>query len=440
MLSGVHPMQLTKTYEIRLKWAGRAAGAALLFVILLNAMLPLINLKLGIIELPYLLPAITPSGVDFRKGLYYPAKAVLSGESPYLSPAYIYPPFAAVFSIPFRLFTVQRAYYILVALLFLFNFASVFLSVQIAESVFPKNRENSSFERGGLFYSVIWGVSALTLSTYGFIFSVERGNVDIFPIFFSLLGLWVLIKKPGWLWPQVLLVTIATHLKIYPAVLFVLLLCKHGWKSLLPIFLVNILLLFISGPANGINFIRVIIQYSNNPYIAVFNHSAASFGSFVNNHLINSFGLMIPPILFVLAPVSIWVVGAYVLWKRKYSPMNAVLLFLLSVPLMNLIPSTSHDYKLVILSSVVAICVYFLCLGFAGTGKWRYILLLAALMGVMYYITRSYTMLPTMLASKYPFILMMQGIFLLTVLSTPASLTNPDLESTIELNSQADAS
>jgi hypothetical protein len=433
-------MQLSKAYEIRLKWVGWAVSAALLVIILVNSLLPMINLVSGIIELPYLLPAIIPSGVDFRKGLYYPAEAVLRGDNPYSSRAYIYPPFAAVFSIPFRLFPVQTAYYILVMLLFLFNIGSIFLALQIAENVFPKNNGNGSFERSGLFYSVFWGVSALTLSTYGFIFSVERGNVDIFPIFFSLLALWVLIKKPGWLWPQVLLVAIATHLKIYPAVLFVLLLWKHGWKSLLPIFVVNTLLLFISGPANGIEFIRVIIQYSNSPYIAVFNHSAASFGSFVNNHLINSFSLMIPPILFVLAPVLIWVVGAYVLWKRKYSSINAVLLFLVSVPLMNLIPSTSHDYKLVILSSAVAICVYFLCLGFASTGKWRYIFQLVALMTIMYFITRSYTMLPTMLASKYPFILMIQGIFLLTVFSTPATPIKAEPGQTIELNSQADAS
>jgi hypothetical protein len=433
-------MQLLKAYEQRLKWAGWAASAALLIVILLNSLLPLINLKLGIIELPYLLPAITPSGVDFRKGLFYPAGAILSGDNPYNARAYIYPPFAAVFSIPFQLFPVQTAYYILVMLLFLFNVGSVFLSLQIAESVFPKNHGNGSFERGGLFYAIFWGVSALTLSTYGFIFSVERGNVDIFPIFFSLLALWVLIKKPGWLWPQVLLIAMATHLKIYPAVLFVLLLWKHGWKSLLPIFLVNILLLFSSGFANGINFIGVIIRYSNSPYIAVFNHSAASFGSIVNSYLINPIGLTIPPILFVLVPVSIWAVGVYVLWKRKYSPMNAVLFFLLSVPLMNLIPSTSHDYKLVILSSAVAICVYFLCLGFASTGKWRYILLLAALMAIMYYITRSYTMLPNILKSKYPFILMMQGIFLLTLLFTPAPLTNPEPGRTTELDLEPDAS
>jgi hypothetical protein len=433
-------MQLLKAYEQRLKCAGWAASAALFIVILLNSLLPLINLKLGVIELPYLLPAITPSGADFRKGLYYPAEAVLSGENLYRARAYNYPPFAAVFFLPFQLFPVQTAYYILVILLFLFNVGSIFLSLQIAESVFPKNHRNGSFERGGLFYAVFWGVSALTLSTYGFIFSVERGNIDIIPFFFSLLALWVLIKKPGWLWPQVLLIAMATHLKIYPAVLFVLLLWKHGWKSLLPIFLVNILLLFSSGFANGITFIGVIIRYSSSPYIAVFNHSAASFSSIVNSNLINPTGLTIPPILFVLVPVSIWAVGVYVLWKRKYSPMNAVLLFLLSVPLMNLIPSTSHDYKLVILSSAVAICVYFLCLGFAGAGKWRYMLLMAALIAIMYFITRSYTMLPSILKSKYPFILMMQGIFLLTTLSTPATLPNPEPGRVMELNSHADPS
>lgn len=414
-------MKILSTHDQRVSWVTLATSAAVLLIILLNMLIPLINQNPGLLEMPYLFPAIRPAGTDFRIGLFYPAKAILSGQDPYASGVFPYPPFAAVFAIPFRLFSVETAYLVQVGLLFMANVAAVLLSVHIAYTVMNARARNSRPGGYSLAISTFWQVLVLTLVSYGFFFSIERGNFDIYAVLFSLLGLWLLIKKPGWLWPQVILISIAAQLKIYPAILFILILWRHSWKSLIPITIVNALLLVVTGPANLAHFISFIFTYSSNPFIFIGNHSAASFAVFVNNFLAKRVGISLPAILFMALPVLIWLAGAYILWKRKYSPMNAVLLFIISVPLMNLIPSTSHDYKLVILSSAVAIFLFIQSADYIHTGHSRHLLLLTALMALMFFLTRSYTMLPVILGNKYPFVLMLEGIFVLSLLKEPSA-------------------
>ncbi len=426
-------MQYSKGLENRIQRLEIGANAIVLLILLVNAVLPLINLQTGYIEMPYLFPAIRPVGADFRKGLYEPAGALLKGQTPYHSGVFPYPPFAAVFGLPFRLFSSQTGYLVLVILLFACTVAAIPLSLRIAQTVFSPRNGPASSERGRLAQTVFWQMAVLTLASYGFIFSVERGNFDIIPLFFSLLAVWLLIRQPRWLWPQVILLSLATHLKIYPAVLFVLLLWKHGWKSLLPVFVVNLGLLFITGPANVGYFLGMIIPYSGNPFIFVGNHSAVSFASYVNHFLSSRASITIPAFLFLLVPLLVWGVGAFILWKRKYSPLNAVLLYMLSVPLMNLIPSTSHDYKLVILSSPLAICLYFFYLDFVQTRKWADILSLAAVMGLLVLLTRSYTLLPQILMNKYPFIFLLQVGFLFTALRFSRQAETTEVAQPLEL-------
>jgi hypothetical protein len=81
-------------------------------------------------------PYIRPIGTDFREGYFYPAKILLQGESPYLEYHLIYPPFSALFSVPFRMFSVDTAYLVNVCLLFALNIAIVILGLSIVHRAF----------------------------------------------------------------------------------------------------------------------------------------------------------------------------------------------------------------------------------------------------------------------------------------------------------------
>jgi len=380
---------------------------------------PMINLNNELWEYPTILPLIKPVGDDFREGFFYPAKIVLQGKDPYVDYDFNYPPFAAVFSIPFRLFQVDQAYLVQVGLLFVLNAATLWLSLKLVSAVFihgdTQNRNPVKWIPYALFPLLAW----MQFTSYGFYFSIERGNSDIYAQFFVVLALWFLVTKPKSPWWPVVFVSIATHLKFYPAIIFVLIFWKFGWKSLLPILVTNLALLLSLGPVRAWEFIRQIIKVMQNPFVFAGNHSAVSFGNMVNGYLQGRIGITLPVILFYLLPVLIWAIGTVILWRRKYSLQNALLFFILSVPLMDVIPTTSYDYKLVILIAPLAIALYFLLQDISQRGRLVELAKISGLMFLMLFINRSYTMLPVLLKNKYPFILVMQLIFLWLILVTP---------------------
>lgn len=391
------------------------SNGVLLTIFFLNNILPWINTQNDLWSSPYIFPYIDPIGTDFREGLFYPAKIFLQGKSPYTDYSSIYPPFTILFALPFRLFEVQVSYIIQVILLFVANIAAISLSLKIGQQVIHQSGEDKHGTDGFVKNLIFLQIAFLTITSYGFLFSIERGNYDIYPMVFSLLAIWVLVTKPSWIWIQVLLISVATHLKLYPAILFSIVIWKHRWKSVIPIILLNLALLFITGPSNAIDFIKTVITYSENPFIWIGNHSAASFNQHVNQYLSQHNWSQLPNVIFTLTPLALWAIGAFVLYRRKYNNRNVIWLFVLSVPLMNLIPSTSHDYKLVLLSSPLAILLFILMTDYFQRGNNFNLILITLLMVIMFPITRSYTMLPLIFKNKYPFILLLQFIILITI-------------------------
>ena len=385
-----------------------------------NSLRPLLNTKIELWDYPTFMPLIKPIGDDFREGYFYPAKIVLQGKDPYTDYFFDYPPFSAVFSIPFRLFDVDQAYLMQAGLLFVLNAVTIFISLKIAYEVFKKGSDQQGNIGRVIAYGLFPLLALLLFTSYGFYFSIERGNSDIYAQFFVVLGLWFLASRPKSVWLPVLFVSMGTHLKFYPAIIFVLIFWKFRWKSLLPIILTNAAFLLVLGPVRAWEFIRRIIFVQKNPFLFPANHSAASFSDMVNGFLVERAGIAIPTILFYLLPFLIWGLGVIVLWRRKYSPTNALLLFILSVPLMELIPSTSYDYKLVILASPLAIALFLLLQNFSLRGRLAALVEIIGLMFLMLLISRSYYFLPPVLTNKYPFILVMQSIFLLMLLGSPA--------------------
>ena len=393
---------------------------SILIIYLVNNLFSVINMEKETWEFPYLFPYIKPIGTDFRIGMFYPAMVLLEGLSPYEHYNLIYPPFAAVFSIPFRLFDVKTAYLLQVILLYAANIITIYIAARSASLGLDKDKKLDILNPA--LSIVCLSMVFLTLNSYGFLFSLERGNFDIYAQFFSVLGLWMLLKRPEQsrdsyhIWLQVVLVSLAAHLKVYPAILFFLILWKHGWKSLLPLFTVNLVLLLCTGPVYAWQFIQTIIHYTQEPFIWIGNHSGASFADFANSYMSSRLGFTLPALIFTVVPLLVWVVGVIVLWRRERTPANALLFFCLSVPVMNLVPTVSHDYKLVILSAPLTIALYWLVRSYSETGKVMELVKMVAFLFLALFLTRLNSITPLVLKNKYPFILVMEGLFALMIL------------------------
>jgi hypothetical protein len=398
---------------------GSLVTVLFLLIYLFNNILPSINYHTGRWEAPFLFPLMEPVGADFREGYYDPAMVLLEGKSPYLDHGLIYPPFSALFSVPFTLFPVETAYGIQVALLFLLNIGTIFLAANCIRLAWRQSdiAQDRVTKNTAVLLFVL--VSFYTLTSYGFIFSAERGNFDIYTGFLSILALWVLLKKPNQIWLPVILISMAAQLKIYPAILFFLILWKHGSKSILPLLVINLLLLFITGPVNAIEFMKTITFYTLDPYLWIGNHSAVSFNYYLNQYTREYLGILLPGWIFFLAPVLLWMVGFVGIGKRNFDPLKSVLLFTLSVPVMNLLPTVSHDYKLVLLSSpfLILLFTYLIELEHAPSrfAAYKEVLKIILLMLLMFVIGRTYVYTHPILKNKYPLILFFQLLTLLEI-------------------------
>jgi hypothetical protein len=217
-------------------------------------------------------------------------------------------------------------------------------------------------------------------------------------------------------------------LKVYPAILLILIVWKHGWKSLLPLSVVNTALLLCLGPANARFFLWVMRVTVGTPTLWHWqgNHSAESFAYMANQYL-GSRGLgEIPVLLFYLLPVGLFAFACLRLFRQGFSNKGALWMFVLSAPVMCVIPKVSHDYKLVILAGPLAILLFHLAWEYAISGRRIRVLQTAIVVALAALIALSYTRVPEWLGNKYPLILALQVASLWVLATRPSGQpTNP---------------
>ncbi len=343
--------------------------------------------------------AAYPVGIDFREGLFRQPRMILFGdqnsgfnsEKPYISN---YPPLVHLLSFPFLLMDENSAYLVQIGLLFLSNIISLLLVAYMAKDHLFSDLGLEGINAGSLTLFIFFAILFYTLSSYPFMFSIERGNYDIFAMVFALAAVFCLLKFPRNIWLPVILLSIATHLKIYPGILFVLLFLKHGKKIIFPTILVNIVFLFILGAQNALGFLQVVFKNTvlGRPDGWVGNHSAKTFAAIIATN----FNLTTPSSFeflsgaFTLIPIILWCVVVILLFRLKYSERNALYLLMASIPLMDIIPPISFDYKLVILSSASVLLVALLIRNIIKKFNLMDFLQLAAVMVILFFIGRSY--------------------------------------------------
>jgi hypothetical protein len=256
-------------------------------------------------------------------------------------------------------------------------------------------------------------LGGLWLSTsYGFMFEIERGQLDLYALFFALLAVWFLLRRPlGSPWWPSLALALAVNIKAYPGVLAVVLLWRYGRRAVVPLLVTNVVLLLSAGPANLLRFFvrRASLEASTSSRGWV-NDSAASLA-----HTLHEVGSWPGSLWVVFLGFSalLWVATLVVVMRRGWSARGAVLVSAACVPVMCTVPSISNDYRLVLLVFPLAVLA-------AATAAMRrlggplWALLLLALGSELFLLARSSRLIaPSLQGSKFALVVGLQILLLI---------------------------
>jgi hypothetical protein len=336
--------------------AGRANAVVWLVALVLlsvgwNFLIYACKLGRGVFGL--LLPLVHPTGIDWRVGIFAAGKSFsLAGSG--------YPPFTLWIGKAFSAVSPTTGYAIQVCLLVGLAVGSAVLCGLLGRAWLWAARESDSGDsvdpiegdRPGQPFAV-WQLGllgGLWLSTsYGFMFEMERGQLDLYALFFALLAVWLLLARPhGSPWWPSLALALAVNIKAYPGVLVVALLWRYRWRAVVPLLMTNVALLLSAGPAKVLQFLttRATLESSTFPRGWV-NNSALSLAHTL--HEVSSWPGRLW-VVFLAASAVLWIATLAIVIRRGWSERRVVLVSAACVPVMCTFPSISNDYRLVLLA------------------------------------------------------------------------------------------
>jgi hypothetical protein len=361
-----------------------------------------------------------PTGLDFRDGLYGPAQAFTTARSGW-------PPLTLILGRPFTWMSFSTAYTIQVCILVALALAAVFLSARLAikaavrpgaAGVAKAAAPDAAGHRGGAgtpLLALVMG--AWLLTSYGFMYEVERGNIDLYALVFSLLSVWFMIRSARSPWLPAALLAVAIGLKLYPAVLLVVLVWRYRWRALLPIAVTTVVVLLVAGPANLRHSLDTLTVLQANVHAEWWGQDSATAMA----HVLRAHTSWAPAWIWyplIIVPLGLWAATMTALLRRGWSDRGAVLAAAACVPLMAIVPAVSNDYKLVI-------CVFPLAvLAVVVTTMERrppvvWAVLFGALSFTMIFLARSTIVVaPSLQASKYTLLVVLQVLLLVVVRMT----------------------
>lgn len=303
------------------------------------------------------IPSKYPIGVDIKNSIEYVIKWYATGQSPYVDGVYSYPPLFNIFMSIFVLFGYPSGYFLVLILSF-FSFIGITLSYILAV------REKSSFDFVAISFFLGTG-----LFSYGLLFELERGQLNLFAVFLTVVAVVLFHYRPSFRLLAYLLFTVAVQIKVYPAI-FIFLFVEdwRAWKSnimrMAVLGLLNFSALFVMGYQQFTYFVISIMDRLNTRSRWPGNHSIYNF---VWNLTHGGLGMVSPEVsrwlnqyasglriflmIYVLACILLIILKAY---RDRASGLNRYLLSACTIGAM-LIPSESQDYKLSILAPVLAI-------------------------------------------------------------------------------------
>ena len=299
-----------------------------------------------------LLPLVHPTGIDWRVGILAAGRSFSNAESGY-------PPFTLWVGKAFTAIGPSTGYVIQVCLLVGFAVGSAVLCALLArawlsaaqESHLGRAMSSSEGERLKRPFDA-WQLGllgGLWLSTsYGFMFEIERGQLDLYALFFALLAVWLLLARPlGSPWWPSLALALAVNIKAFPGLLAVVVLWRYRWRAVVPLLVTNLALVLSAGLGNVRHFVerRAWLEASTSSRGWV-NNSAWSLAHTL--HEVSSWPSAIW-LVFIASSALLWIATLIVVMRRGWSARRAVLVSAACIPVMCTFPSISNDYRLVLL-------------------------------------------------------------------------------------------
>jgi hypothetical protein len=266
------------------------------------------------------------------------------------------------------------------SLLYIANIAAILMANLLAGSI-SKKGNSLSWEIAGM-------ITMYTLTSYGLFFGLKNGNYDVFASFSAVLGMLFLARLPEKIWLSTLFLSLAAHLKVYPGILFAILIWKYGLKSLIPLLVINAGLFLSLGFERMLEFFAQLGPYISNPFITIKSSSAISFAEHLILQGVSLDKNMLTGI-FIAIPILIWLSSALYLYKKGFSNLGMLWYFVVSFAPMFALPAVSHDYKLVILSVPLLLALFRMTETYAETGSASAAIIIILFMVTAIFIHRS---------------------------------------------------
>ena len=362
------------------------------------------SLKFGNAVWGMLLPRARPLGVDFRDGLYDPARAFTTVHSGW-------PPLTLLLGRPFTLVSFSTGYDIQVCILVALALAAVVLSARLAVKAacaddLPGRKVDAPL------VGLVMGLWLLT--SYGFMYEIDRGNIDLYALVFSLLAVWLTIRSSRSAWLPAAVLALAIGLKLYPAILLVMLFWRYRWRALAPVVVTTLVALLIAGPAALRHSLVALSSLQAGVHAEWWGQdSATAMAHVLRDHTGWAPSWVWYPLLAV--PLGLWAVTMVALIRRGWNDRNAVLAAAACVPPMALVPAVSNDYKLVLCVFPLAVLVVVVATMKRTPGAvWA--VLFGAVAFLMIFLARSTIVVaPSLQASKYTLLVALQVLLLVVV-------------------------
>jgi hypothetical protein len=366
---------------------------------------------------PHTIPTMSPAGMDYQ-AVYKGSQMLAKNGDPYQEPRYTYPPLVSVLYLPLSFLPFTLAYKIQIVLIYALTLGTLYSSIVLARKTVAAEHLRDS--PGLPLSETVVGAAVLLIciTSYPFLFSLERGNYDILPMAFILAFLFLNLQDSNHLWAETVLLCIAVNLKLYPMIGFAILAWKYKWRSLAPFIIINLALLLMTGMTNAVTFVELMPKYIREPSIWIGNHSITAFiAQRINVLPLASEYNHILAILIKICPLLLWTIAASGLFYKGRTVATVLLLFLVSVPVMEVVPSTSHDYKLIIIYSTVLLFLLMLLTNLLSSKLWLRCLYATAVMVILGCISQSYVLVELMFRNKYPYVVFLQFIFVMATFS-----------------------
>jgi len=221
-----------------------------------------------------------------------------------------------------------------------------------------------------------------------------------------------------------LLLAGAIGLKLYPAILLVVLLWRYRRRAVVPAIVTTVAALLAAGPANLRSSVSSLDALQGNVHAEWWGQTSAT----AMTHVLRAHTGWAPSWVgypLIVVPLALWAGTMVVLLRRGWSERGAVLAAAACVPPMAIVPAVSNDYKLVLCVFPLAVLAVLVSTMKRAPVVWT--ALFGVLAFVMIFLARS-TMLvaPSLQGSKYTLLVVVQVLLLAAVLLTdPRRMARP---------------